>query len=81
MFFPSESDQKEPGRSTPKEARILVVGTGLSRPVVGPTSQEARSAETLVAIWGGRNLMYGHPDEMVTDEVHASLRQGLLERC
>jgi len=25
--------------------------------------------------------MYGHPDEMVTDEVHASLRQGLLERC
>jgi len=25
--------------------------------------------------------MYGHPDEMVTDEAHASLRQGLLERC
>jgi len=25
--------------------------------------------------------MYEHPDEMVNDEVHASLRQGLLERC
>jgi len=25
--------------------------------------------------------MHGHPDEMVTDDVYASLRQGLLERC
>ena len=71
IIFPSEFDQNEPGRPTRKRTRILVVGTGLPRTVFGPTSQEARSAGTLVVIWGSRNLMYGRPDDIASAAVGA----------